>query len=110
MVYQYTSTPVVAMPVSVVAKWSSRGEPRFVEMLDALTRACDGVPIARDEVKRPTSSIFSNLVVCVSVTSWATHLILLHLCIFSMLSSFAVWSLTSLRMRAVAVARSACVT
>ena len=53
------------MPVSVVAKWSSRGEPRFVEMLDALTRACDGVPIARDEVKTPTSAVFSNLVVCI---------------------------------------------
>ena len=30
---EYTSTSVVAvaMPVSVVAKWSSRGEPRFVD-------------------------------------------------------------------------------
>ena len=53
------------MPVSVVAKWSSRGEPRFVEMLDALTRACDGVTIARNEVKTPTSPVFSNLVVCI---------------------------------------------
>lgn len=54
--------PVVAMLVSVVAEWSSRGEPRFVDMLDALTRPCDGAPIAREEVKRPTSAIFSNAV------------------------------------------------
>lgn len=29
--YSSTSVVAVAMPVSVVAKWSSRGEPRFVD-------------------------------------------------------------------------------
>lgn len=52
------------MLVSVVAKWSSRGEPRFVDMPDALTRARDGVPIARDEVKKkPTSAVFGHSVI-----------------------------------------------
>ena len=35
-VLEVRSEIYISMPVSVVAEWSSRGEPRFVEMLDAL--------------------------------------------------------------------------
>ena len=99
------------MLVSVVAKWSSRGEPRFVDMLDALTRARDGVPIARDEVKKkPTSAVFSHSVVRVNCflnnIPCSSTLYLLS----GMLLRCTVQCLTSLRVRAAAVARSACVT
>lgn len=61
-------------------------------MLDALTRASDGVPIARDEVKTAdqTSPIFSNRS-SVSITLSMTYLIL-QLRIFSVVCFFAVLS------------------